>query len=240
MKMGRVLTAVWVLSSALAAVVVWGRAGGGEGYGGGLSGEGGNGSFGGGGGEGDVLGFILFLLFRHPLIGIPLLVAFYFLVVRGHSFVQDHRMSSTIVRGIQRQNRDRLIQVFNQFRVRDPGFDPVKLQDRIRTAFLKSQEAWTQQNLEPVRPFVSDGLFEQWHIQFQAHQRMGQKNIVADLRVTGVDIVGAEQTPFFDVVHAKIKAVGVDQWVSLKTGQVVNGKDDPKPFCEYWTFLRRP
>jgi hypothetical protein len=240
----------WIFSLALCvgvAAVVWGRAGGGDGYGGGVSGGGGGGAFGGGGesfgGSGldtDLWVILFHLIIRHPLIGIPLLIVFYFVVVRGHSFIQDRRMLSTIVRGIQRQNKDRLGQVFDQFRGRDPGFDPVKLQDRIRMAFLKSQEAWTQQNLEPVRPFVSDGMFEQWHIQFLAHQRRGLKNIVSDLRVMGADIVGAEQTPLFDVVHAKINAVGVDQWVSLKTGEVVDGKEDPVPFCEYWTFLRRP
>jgi hypothetical protein len=240
----------WIFSLALCvgvAAVVWGRAGGGDGYGGGVSGDGGGGAFGGGGesfggsGLDTDLWVILFqLVIRYPLVGISLLVVFYFVVVRGHSFIQDRRMLSTIVRGIQRQNKDRLSQVFDQFRGRDPGFDPVKLQDRIRMAFLKSQEAWSQQNLEPVRPFVSDGMFEQWHIQFLAHQRRGLKNIVSDLRVTGVDIVGAEQTPLFDVVHAKINAVGVDQWVSQKTGEVVDGKENPVPFCEYWTFLRRP
>lgn len=220
------------------AVSVWGRAGGGDGYGTGWN-DGDVGGGGGGGGEVFLLRLLLLLVFHHPLIGIPLLIIVCAALVRGGSIIQSRRVASTIVRGVQRQNQDRLGQVFERIRTRDPGFDPIKLQERIHTAFLKAQVAWTHQNLDPLRPFVSDGLFEQWNIQFRAHQKMGLKNIVADMRVTSVDIVGADQTPCFDTVHAKINAAGVDKWISLETGEVVKGKLDPEPFCEYWTFLRR-
>jgi hypothetical protein len=213
---------------------LWARAGGGEGYGG-NSYNGGS-----GGGDGELIGFFIYLAIRHPVIGIPLLILFLFFGYKGNRIFQDNRMSRTIVRGVQKQNENRIQEVFGQIRERDPGFDPHKLKDRVKTAFLKVQDAWTQQNMEPARAFISDGILERWHIQFEAQKIQGIRNVLKNVQVTYLEIVGAERTDQFDTLHIKIYASCVDKWVSVHTNEIVRGKEAPHPFTEYWTFLRRP
>jgi hypothetical protein len=213
---------------------LWARAGGGEGYGG-NSYNGGS-----GGGDGELIGFFIYLAIRHPVLGIPLFILFLFLGYKGNRTFQDNRMSRTIVRGVQKQNQNRIQEVFGQIRERDPGFDPQKLKDRFKTAFLKVQEAWSQQNMEPARAFISDGILERWHIQFEAHKMQDVRNVLEKINVPYIEIVAAERTDHFDAVHIKINASCVDKWVSLRTNEIVRGLETPHSFTEYWTFLRRP
>lgn len=216
---------------------LWARAGGGDGY----LGDSVGGSFGGEAFETSVpLFLILELIFDHPLVGIPVGVAVVFFLVWTARRVRDRRFNQIITRGVQKQARDRLQEVFKKIKQSDPLFDPASLEKRVRNAFFKVQDSWSLKNTEAVRPFVSDGVLESWLIQFEFHRSQHIQNRIVDLRVHRCEIVGAEKTDVFETVFVKIEALGRDQWTDTRTQKNIDGTTGAVAFTEYWTFLRRP
>ncbi|MDP2311814.1 MAG: TIM44-like domain-containing protein [Pseudomonadota bacterium] len=143
----------WILWLAAA----WARAGGGQGYsgGGGSSGGGGGGFSGGGGGDGDGLGLLIWLVFEHPVIGIPLLfvvaAVFFYVKVQGH---QDGRVVhrthpvQPVVPGAR----------LAPLRARDPSFSEPLFLDLARLVYTRAHEARGGGDFATLAPYVVDSV----------------------------------------------------------------------------------
>ncbi|MFH1282288.1 MAG: TIM44-like domain-containing protein [bacterium] len=216
---------------------VWARAGGGDSFGGG----GGNYGSGGGSGGGDILGLLIYLAFRNPVIGVPLLVMFVIFSWKGGSKVKDVHVSNTIKRGRQRQTETMINLSYKKIKNHDPSFDPDKFLKRVRIAFFKIQEAWIQKNMENVQAFVSDGVVERYNIQFEIQNKWKIANIMKNMAVNKCEIVSVQSDSYFETINIKIYASAVDYWISTETKRIVRGSNISNvTFVEYWTFLRRP
>ena len=64
-----------------------------------------------------------------------------------------------------------------QIITKDGRFQAAAFKERVSDAFLQIQKAWCSQSLEQVRPFISDGIFERFSIQFQEQRLMGQERL---------------------------------------------------------------
>ncbi len=218
----------------------WARAGGGDGYSGGGS-FGSSASSNGGSGDGFILYLLIQLVFRHPLIGIPLLIVFVAAGGLSGKKMQNSHVKRTIKRGVQRQNEQRQNDQFDKIRSHDPHFDPAKLIERVKTAFVKIQEAWSGQNMDPVRGFVTDGLAERYGIQFDIQRKDKIRNVMENVTVHSCEIAGVESDVHFESIHFKIRGSAHDTWVSIDTDKVVKGdRQFVSSFVEFWTFIRRP
>jgi hypothetical protein len=51
---------------------------------------------------------------------------------------------------------------------KDPNFNESVFMDRVQTTFFALQKGWMERNLEPVRVYMSDGLYHRWKIQVDA------------------------------------------------------------------------
>lgn len=234
----------WILPALL--VLVWiaspddlfGRAGGGGGYsGGGGSFGGGGGSFGGrsggsrgGGGIGGSLGIVLMI--------VVVIARFYLREFEerhsggnswvGHSGAHEHR-----VRPGQQ------MQVIADLQRVDPQFDPPAFSARFNSAFLKIQEAWSSQELEPVRCFVSDGIFERFTLQIAEQRDMGFRDHMEKIKVESVILAEFATTAIFDALTVQVTASLIDYRESLETGKYLEGKKSRERFTEFWSFVRR-
>ncbi|MCB9914933.1 MAG: TIM44-like domain-containing protein [Planctomycetes bacterium] len=221
------------------------QAGGGGSFGGG-GGGGGGGGFGGhygGGGDGDggVLVYLLLrLLFEHPLIGIPLLVVVLVLVAKGRRAggrrLQERRIGRD--RELRREHAARAS--VDALRAHDPSFDEAGFLARVTVAFHKAQDAWCAQDLTPLAPFVSDGIYERFSLQLEEQRREGwrqgmQGTTLRTPTFAHVDTTGAYETL---TVHLPFQAV-IDRR-DLETGRALPGSTLPRNhFEECWTFVRR-
>jgi hypothetical protein len=147
------------------------QAGGGGGFGSG----GGSGSGGGEGGDG--LGALLHMLIRlaieHPPIGVPLLVAVLAVLYTGTRKGWWKHQERTIRRGQAARVSHASAVSADALRQSDPAFDEARFLARVRTAFDKAQKSWCAQELEPLRPFVSDGVFERFSLQVEEQKQDG-------------------------------------------------------------------
>jgi len=221
------------------------RMGGGEGFSTG-GGEPGGGGFGSSGGSGD--GLALFLLvemaFRHPVVGVPLLIVVALVMMRvGRSGYSRH-MSRSIRTGyriqdaLDRQASDAGLQ---KLRERDPGFTPEAFTSRVTAPFPRLQEAWSAQDMRPLRPLLSDGVYERLQLQLEMMKARRLRNRVSEVQVLSTRIAGARSDAFFDTVHVEIAASARDEWIHTETGKPWKGGGGPVgSFTEVWSFLRRP
>lgn len=144
----------------------------------------------------------------------------------------------TIRSGVEAQTGLDLERSLAAIKARDPAFDPDGFRVRVSEAFLKVQQAWSEQDLGPVRPFLTDGVFERFNIQLEMQKADGIRNEMNEVRVLEARIVQVELDGAFETVHVLFRASASDRDVSLSDRRVLR-EGRPDVFEEVWSFLRR-
>ncbi|HLL53394.1 MAG TPA: Tim44-like domain-containing protein, partial [Myxococcaceae bacterium] len=239
----------WLL--VLLPVVAWARGGGGENYNSGQrerSRGNGNGD-GGGEGLGYLLYFVVRLTLQHPMVMCPLItiagLAYYF-------WQKSNDPTATTQRAFQQREAELRTQVsardvegwVNALKLKDPQFELLPLLDKVKTLFVQLQDAWFRRDLTPVRPFLSDATFQRFNVQLKLMQAQGVRDAIADTQVLDIQIIGLDQSPWFDSVHVRVKAQMRDTDVLASTSDeqaLAAARRVPlEPFTEVWTFVRKP
>jgi predicted lipid-binding transport protein (Tim44 family) len=214
--------------------IVIARPGGGNRY------SGGGGSSGGGGGVGDLVFFLIWLCIRFPLLGIPVAIIVLFVMYKGGQNARTFNESRVIRKGREKQETYARNSALDTLIQKDPTFDEQAFLERVKTAVFRLQRAWCQQDIRPVRHFLSDAVFERFNLQIAMQQAKGVKDRMLQSKVLGMDIVQLESDAVFDTVSVRIRATAIDYQVSIKNGQYVSGSKLPEQYTEYWSFVRRP
>ncbi len=243
-----IFTAIALIALCFVASDVFARAGGGGGYSGGGGGGGGGfggGGFGGGGGGsgggggGNLIGLLIWLCFKHPLIGIPLVIGFVVLMYHSGKQGRNAYQGHVIRRGNEAAATIRNLEGVKTLNEVDAQFDEEKFLSRVATAFEKVQQAWSQQNLESMRHFVSDGLYERFSLQIAEQRDLDYRNVMENVRISRTQIAQVESDDPFDLVSIRIAAQAVDYRIRLSDEREIRGSRRDEFFVEYWTFLRR-
>jgi len=205
-----------------------------------------------GGGDDGALVEIAFLLirvaFEHPCVGIPLLLLFgagvwWWKRQEGSASTRHALDAAEAQRRTTVSARDAEGWV-TALRAKDPQFDLVAFFDRTKKLFVDVQEAWFRRSLEPVRRFLSDSTYTRLSTQLQLMHVNGVRDAIADIQVLDLQIIGLEQTAFFDSVHVRVKASVRDddapRDATDEQARALAQKKAPEVFTEVWTFVRRP
>ena len=206
----------------------------------------------GGSGDDGALIEIVFLLVRvaieHPCIGIPLLILFavgvwYWKRQEGSASTRHALDAAEAQRRTSVSSRDADGWV-TSLKSKDPKFDLMSFFDRTKKLFVDVQEAWFRRDLEPVRRFLSDSTFTRLGTQLKIMHTNGIRDAIADVQVIDLQIIGLEQSQFFDSVHVRVKASLRDDdapnTATDEQARALAQKKPPETFTEVWTFLRRP
>ncbi len=178
----------WILLFAEA----WARAGGGHGYsGGGSSGGGssGGGSWGGGGssghGDGDALELLIWLVFRHPAIGLPVITGMVILYVVLHG--RQSRGSRQVHRthGGPSPARPDL----SVLRSLDANFSEPLFLDLARLVYTRAHEERGRGNWEVLVPYLAPEVVAA--LKARAPNRAVRDVVLGATRIVGVRVQGA-------------------------------------------------
>ena len=212
------------------------QAGGGGHYGGGGAGGGGS------NGDGALLFWLIRFTIQYPYFGIPLIAGGCFVLYQLKKAESGYRVTRTIRRGRRVQEEDLRVDALSEIRQRDPQFTKEVFLDRVRTAFLTTQQAWSDQDLRSCRAFISDGVHERFDLYVQMQKTEDIRNRMKDLDVVYRDIVCVTSDAHFDTIHVRITASAISYEESLTTGRRVGERSDRVPisFTEIWSFSRRP
>ena len=155
----------------------------------------------------------------------------------------DYRITRTIRRGRKFQEDDLKAIALARIQRRDQQFDVQIFLDRVERAFLVTQDAWSQQDLRPCRPFLSDGVHERFDLYIRMQQAENIRNRMKNVRVLGKQIVSITTDHHFDTIHVRITAAATSYNEDLMTGRKVGGSVSASSqitFTEIWSFSRRP
>ena len=96
-------------------------------------------------------------------------------------------------------------------------------------------------DLAPVRPYVSDGVFNRWQVFIDQYKRDKQINMVKDPVINNARIARVQQEGDLDSIAVRLDCSMADAMVSESDpNKIISGSlTDHKPFTEYWTFVRK-
>jgi len=119
----------------------------------------------------------------------------------------------------------------------DSGFTKADAEAKFRKIFIQLQEAWSNRDMQAIRPLVTDQLYRVYSYWIEAYRAAGIRNVISDVSITSLSVVAADVDPFYDSITVRIFASMVDCCID-EGGKVVGGKGTPRGFSEYWTFVR--
>jgi predicted lipid-binding transport protein (Tim44 family) len=121
----------------------------------------------------------------------------------------------------------------------DPNFSEQVFLDKVQTAFFLVQKAWTQRNQDLARAVMSEALYRRHKMQTDELLQKGRTNVLENIVIGGTKIVKIISENDYDAITVRIRASMSDYMTDDKTGQMVDGQKEPRPFTEYWAFVRR-
>jgi predicted lipid-binding transport protein (Tim44 family) len=128
---------------------------------------------------------------------------------------------------------------FAQLVARDPALDEADLLARLRLIFEQLNRAYSELDLQPVRGFLSDGMFDYLRYWTDAYRAQGLRNVLEGTQLTRTQRVRVRSDRYFDAITFRIWASGLDYTIDVRTQRTVTGSADrPRSYSEYWTLLR--
>ncbi len=201
-----------------------------------------------GDGDAGILLDLVFLAFRYPVLGVPLLLLFVGYVV----YRQMQNGNGSTRKAIERMEEGQRTAVSGavvsewvaKLKEKDPTFDLLSLFDKTKRLFLDVQSSWFKRNLAQVRPFLSDASFQRLTTQSRLLQAQGIRDAIADVALLDLQIIGLEQSEWFNTVHIRMKAAMRDADVPTgftdEQAEAAARKASLEPFVEVWSFVRKP
>jgi uncharacterized tellurite resistance protein B-like protein len=178
-------------------------------------------------------------LVHTPAVGIPVLLIAVLIVIAIIRNGSGTYQSNVIRRGGAALDRNRSADAKARVRARDPAFDAAAFCRRVGAGFTKLQDAWSRQDLQTVRPFISDGVHERFSLQFAEQRAEGYRNIMRDVAIVDIAIADGVSDEIYDSLDVRIRAQAIDYRVSIADGRRISGSTTTGAFTEIWSFLRR-
>jgi hypothetical protein len=124
-----------------------------------------------------------------------------------------------------------------QLQLEDANVDLQLIHARTKLIYDSLTNAWSSNELTPIRGFVSDGLYDYLSYWVDAYKRQGLRNALEDMRILRIELAKVTRDRWYDAITFRLWATGKDYVVRGST--VVRGsKRRERPYSEYWTLIR--
>ena len=121
----------------------------------------------------------------------------------------------------------------------DPEFQGDQLHARVQEIFTRLNEGWTQNRLEPARPYVSEGMYDYLRYWVDTYQSQGLRNVLEETTMDALAFAKVTRDRYYDAITVRVWGSGLDYTIDEKTGRVVGGhKRRRRRYSEYWTLIR--
>ncbi|MBQ1501186.1 MAG: TIM44-like domain-containing protein [Firmicutes bacterium] len=121
----------------------------------------------------------------------------------------------------------------------DPNFDEASFKEKLSNLYVQMQNCWTAKDIEPLRPYFTDGFFTQMERQLDQLKKAGRTNHVDRISVMGVTLRGFTSDEKEDRIVAILNTRIVDYTVDDATGNLISGSQTAEKFMTYeWTLSR--
>lgn len=162
---------------------------------------------------------------------------------RGNPYSKSSRVKSnknlSKPEGAKRTDQTLLTDI-KYFVKSDPNFSEHDFCEKISNMYVQFQNAWTKKNMEELRPYLTDALFNQFNNQLETYRRDKTTNYVERIAVLGVHIKGFMKQGENYAVVTELRTRIVDYVTDDNTGEVIRGSKTAEKFMTYeWTLSRK-
>ncbi len=120
----------------------------------------------------------------------------------------------------------------------DPAATDANILQRLQIIYTALNAAWTARDLRPVRPHVSDALYNYLAYWIDAYRSQGLMNVLKDMSISRAQVVKLTRDKHFDAVTIRFWASGLD-YTTDRNGRRFGGSNTSKrAYSEYWTLIR--
>ncbi len=120
----------------------------------------------------------------------------------------------------------------------DPAFSKEAFLEQAQRTFFVVQQAWTERQPGMSRQVMADGLWQQHRSQIQGYLDAGKRNVLEDLAVADLTVIGADHDQSYDTITVRVVAACADYDVDDHNGRIVRGDKQVRQWAEDWTFQR--
>ena len=158
----------------------------------------------------------------------------------GHRYKQ-RRIKNTIVRGVQKQNKQKQQIQHHKIKQLDKYFSEALIKSRVEQAFFIIKQAYSSHDIRAATAFLSDGLAESMQILFQIQKQRQRQRKIENLNLRACELVGMEADKHFETLHFKLDSSASYPILDKSTGSnKVSSNAALTLHTEYWTFVRLP
>jgi ribosomal protein L37AE/L43A len=120
----------------------------------------------------------------------------------------------------------------------DPAATVANILDRLQIIYIELNAAWTARDLRPVRPHVSDALYNYLAYWIDAYRNQGLTNVLKDMSISRAQVVKLTRDRHFDAVTVRFWASGLDYTVDRNGRRFGGSSTSKRAYSEYWTLIR--
>lgn len=121
----------------------------------------------------------------------------------------------------------------------NPQFEFTTMIGRFKYIFFELQRAWSEQDLDRLRPYETDSLFQNHSYWVREYQKQGLRNELDRVSIQRLELVKIRSDKYYDAITCRIFASMTDCTRRVNDGSLVCGSPSKiKRFSEYWTFIR--
>ncbi len=131
------------------------------------------------------------------------------------------------------------IRDMSKFKEIYPEFSSEKLEKEVSRVYIEFEKAWQNKNLEPVRPYFSDIVYERLDRQLEHYRKSHETNILKNISVLKVRLKGWKQDNGKDIIVVNLCAKMNNYVIKDKTKRVVKDSTTTVKTIEYEWFLER-
>ncbi len=131
------------------------------------------------------------------------------------------------------------LQSMASLKTKDPHFSEADIKENISNLYVRMQNAWQAKDFEPMRPYMTDSIFNQFSRQLEQLVNGGMTNYVERIAVLSVTLDGWAQDEANDTIVATVNTRITDYTLKDDTGKLVSGSQTAEKFmCYKWTLIR--
>lgn len=121
----------------------------------------------------------------------------------------------------------------------DPNFSVSQMKTKLNNLYVQLQKCWCDKELEPLRPYLTDELYNQSERQIDELRKAKQTPHVERISVLGDELRGYFQRDGMDHIIVELSTRITTYTTDDETGEVVRGNPNLEKFMTYeWDVCR--
>lgn len=136
------------------------------------------------------------------------------------------------IRKMKKQAKNQLEDAYSQ----DEFWDESELKKKVKDAYYCIQKAWSEQDLDVLKNYLTDDLYKQWEIKIEWQKFKNERNELSQIFLVSKHIVSVYDDEdntkdyFWVAIEGKMNDVMIrDDMIESQNNEM---------FIEYWKFVR--